>query len=146
MKVILLQDVAKIGRRGDITDVPDGYALNQLIPKKMVAPATAANTKKQEALKAQQAASAEATQAAFAAAKASLAAHTPVVLADANEKGHLFKAVNVSDIVEAAKKVGIELAPDMLKIEHSIKEVGEHTVKLAHGGETASFTIEVTKT
>ena len=39
MKVILLQDVAKIGRRSEVVEVPDGYAQNKLIPKGMAQPA-----------------------------------------------------------------------------------------------------------
>ena len=45
MKVILLQDVAKIGRRFDVITVPDGYGMNQLIPKGMAKPATPENLK-----------------------------------------------------------------------------------------------------
>ena len=46
MKVILLRDVAKIGRRFEIVEVPDGYALNKLIPKKDAEAATPANVKR----------------------------------------------------------------------------------------------------
>ena len=46
MKVILLQDVAKIGKRSDLVEVPDGYAMNQLIPKRMAETATAQNKKR----------------------------------------------------------------------------------------------------
>ena len=45
MKVILLQDVAKIGRRFDIVEVPSGYGMNKLIPQGMAKPATPENVK-----------------------------------------------------------------------------------------------------
>ena len=48
MKVILLKDVAKIGRRFEIKEVPDGYALNKLIPKNMAQFATPENIKRIE--------------------------------------------------------------------------------------------------
>jgi peptidylprolyl isomerase len=66
MKVILLQDVAKIGKRFEVANVPDGYALNQLIPKRMAEPATPANMKKIERRQAERTASAEASTARFA--------------------------------------------------------------------------------
>ncbi len=58
MQVILLQDVAKIGRRFDVVNVADGYGLNKLIPQGMAKPATPENIKKIKA----QSASNEASQ------------------------------------------------------------------------------------
>ena len=54
MKVILLDDVAKLGRRGEVRDVSDGYARNFLIPKKMALSATAGNLTNLEHIKKQQ--------------------------------------------------------------------------------------------
>ncbi len=46
MRVILLRDIARLGRKGEIKDVPDGHAFNFLIPGKHAVPATAENTKR----------------------------------------------------------------------------------------------------
>ena len=54
MKVILLDDVAKVGRRGEVRDVSDGYARNFLIPKKLALSASAGNLKNLEHIKVQQ--------------------------------------------------------------------------------------------
>jgi large subunit ribosomal protein L9 len=54
MKVILLDDVAKVGRRGEVRDVSDGYARNFLIPKKLALSASAGNLKNLEHIKLQQ--------------------------------------------------------------------------------------------
>ena len=54
MKVILLDDVAKVGRRGDVRDVSDGFARNFLIPKKLALSATAGNLKNLDHIKKQQ--------------------------------------------------------------------------------------------
>ena len=54
MKVILLDDVAKVGRRGEVRDVSDGYARNFLIPKKLALTATAGNLKGLDHIKKQQ--------------------------------------------------------------------------------------------
>src|SRR5437899_12964586 len=54
MKIILLDDVAKVGRRGEVRDVSDGYARNFLIPKKLALSATAGNLQNLEHIKKQQ--------------------------------------------------------------------------------------------
>ena len=59
MKVILLDDVTKVGRRGEVRDVSDGYARNFLIPKKLALSATAGNLKNLEHIKKQQDAKAD---------------------------------------------------------------------------------------
>src|SRR5512138_2362055 len=59
MKVILLDDVAKLGRRGEVRDVSDGYARNFLIPKKLALSATAGNLNNLEHIKKQQEAKAD---------------------------------------------------------------------------------------
>ncbi len=53
MKVILLDDVQKLGRRGEVRDVSDGYARNFLIPKKLALSATAGNLKNLDHIKKQ---------------------------------------------------------------------------------------------
>lgn len=144
MKVILLQDVARIGKRFSVAEVPDGYALNQLIPKRMAEPATPANLKKIKQREQELAASKEAGNARFTAAKEALAAHGPIeVVAEANEQGHLFKAVHEADVVVAAAAAGIQLESSMVAVPTPIKDLGEHTVLLSGDGETAKFTITV---
>jgi large subunit ribosomal protein L9 len=145
MKVILLQDVAKIGKRSDLVDVPDGYALNQLIPKKMAEPATNANKKRIERMQASQAASQEADQAKFESAGAALAEAKVQVAAQANEQGHLFKAVSEADVAAGAKEAGIDIDPSLVVVGSPIKELGEHTVSLERGDSKVEFTIEVIK-
>lgn len=145
MKVILLQDVAKIGKRSDIVEVPDGYAMNQLIPKKMAEAATIQNKKRIEKLHAEVSASKEADQGRFEAAKSALTATTLQIKAEANEQGHLFKAVSEKDIAAAAQEAGIDIEESMLVVGTPIKELGEHTVDLMRGDAKAHITIEVVK-
>ena len=54
MKIILLDDVSTLGRRGDVRDVADGYARNYLLPQKLALHATAGNMKNLEGIKARQ--------------------------------------------------------------------------------------------
>jgi len=145
MKVILLQDVAKIGKRSDLVEVPDGYAMNQLIPKRMAEPATAQNKKRIQKLQADAEANREADKARFEAAKAAFGAKMIQISADANEQEHLFKAVSENDIAEAAQAAGIEVEATMLVVGSPIKELGEHTIHLVRGDSKAEVVIEVVK-
>jgi large subunit ribosomal protein L9 len=145
MKVILVRDVAKIGRRNQIVEVPDGYAQNQLIPKKWALPATPQNLKRIEALHAGVAASKDAKEEQFLASVKKLESNPVTITADANEQGHLFKAIHEKDIVEAAKGVGVQLEVATVKIPTLIKSVGEHTIHLVHGTHAVPYTITIAK-
>ncbi len=146
MKVILLRDVAKIGRRSEIVDLPDGYALNQLIPKKWAEPATPANMKKIATMKATASLNDKLGEDQFKAALTEMQA-TPlqIVGGQANAQGHLFKAVHEADIIAAAKKRGISILPTQIEIKVSIKSVGSHEITLKRGGIVQSCIIEVIK-
>jgi large subunit ribosomal protein L9 len=145
MKVILLRDVAKIGRRSQIVEVPTGYARNQLIPKGMAEPASLVNMKKIQKMNLEtETATAKATGA-FEAAIIALKETSVKVPADLNEKDNAFKAVSEAEIVLAAKEAGIELEVTMIKIEQPIKEAGLHKVTLHSGTNRAEFTVEVIK-
>ena len=143
MKIILLQDVAKIGRRYEIVEVPDGYAMNQLIPKKMAEAATPANVKRVEKMSKDKADSAAADSEAFAAAVATINATPITITLEANEQGHLFKAVSAEDVMIAARGVGAVITEEMVSFDSPIKEIGEHEVALKHGEDTELITITV---
>lgn len=145
MKVILLQDVAKIGRRYSIVEVNDGYALNQLVPKKLAQPATPANVARVEKMRSTTAASADATMKQYEVSVAALASRPVVIETDVNDKGHLFKAVSADEIVAAAKDVGIMLESRHIMLKKPIKESGEHTLMLSHAGVSNSFTVNIVK-
>lgn len=145
MKVILLQDVAKIGKRSEIVEVPDGYALNQLIPKRMAEPATIANKKRIERLQQDTEAKREQDKARFDAAIKALGETKIQIKTEVNEQGHLFKAVSENDIAEASQAAGIDIDAAMVVVGKPIKEAGEHEVHLVRGDHKATFVIEVIK-
>lgn len=145
MKVILLQDVARIGKRHSTVEVPDGYALNQLIPKKMAVPATPENSKKVQKLNADKAAQQSADETAFTAAATALQGVTLTIAADMNEKNHLFKAISVDDVVQAAGAQGVVVPAAAVRFETPIKEGGEHTVQLVHGTKIVPITVSIIK-
>ena len=145
MKVILLQDVAKIGKKFTIVDVPDGYALNQLVPKKLAEPATPVNLKRVEKMKSDNKASADTTMRQYEANAAALAGVKVTIETEVNEQGHLFKAISTEEIAGAAKAVGISIDTKQIVISKPIKESGEHTVVLSHGGKNNPFAVVVVK-
>ena len=143
MKVILLRDVAKIGRRYEIVEVPDGFALNKLIPGKDAEPATAANVKKID----ERNKNTKQIQAGEAVVIEELEKVTAVeplaVLMDANEQGHLFKSVHNLDIISAGVGRGLLIPENFLKPKEAIKTLGIHQVPLAAGTKKAHLTINV---
>lgn len=145
MKVILLQDVAKIGRRYSIVEVNDGYALNQLVPKKLAEPATPANLARVEKMRSVNVASADAVKKQYEVSIEALANTSIVIEADVNDKGHLFKAVSADEIVAAAKAAGIIIESRHIVLKKPIKESGEHTLVLSHAGVSNSFTVNIVK-
>lgn len=145
MKVILLQDVAKIGKRFSVVNVPDGYAANQLIPKKLAVPATPENLKRTLRHHATAAATKEAGFARFDAAVAALTDKVIVVSAEASEQEHLFQAIHESDIVTAAVAAGVDIDVHMVKISSPIKSLGKHELLLTGGKKDQVITVEVIK-
>ncbi len=144
MKVILLRDVARLGRKGTVADVPTGYAMNQLIPSKSAAPATPENLKKAEQSLKDKAAQVEANEAAFNEATAKIdSAGDLTVTATANDQGHLFKAVSADDVVKMLKEKEVNTDLFLVSFKEPVKEVGEHQVILSHAGHTHTITINV---
>lgn len=145
MKVILQRDVAKLGTRFSVVEVPDGYAQNKLIPQGMAQPATPQNLKRLESRRAHKETEQADAAAQFVATCQKLA-DTPITLTvEANEQGHLFQAVKPADIVGAAEAAGVTLEVSTIALTDTIKEVGEYTVPLAHGESTGVLQLHVTK-
>lgn len=144
MKVILLQDVAKIGRKNAVVEVPDGYAQNQLIPRRMAKPATPENLKAAQVLAKNKEASEATSAAKYEATKKALAdTKVTIVAPNKNKQGHLFAAIQKGQVIEAINKAGIVVDPDMVELPRPIKEVGEHEIKLSHGDKSGTFIIKV---
>jgi len=100
MRVILLDDVSKVGRRGEVRDVSDGYARNYLIPKKLALSATAGNLKNLEQIKTQQDAKAGRVKGEAEALRERIEALVYEERRQASEEGKLFGSVTAQDIVE----------------------------------------------
>lgn len=143
MKVILLQDVAKIGRRFEVVDVPNGYALNKLVPQGLAEPATPGNVKRLEAQKANAESMRTDSAERFAQALELIGDNKIVVSAAANAQGHFFEALKPASIVGAIAGSGAVVTEDQIHIESPIKEAGEYTIKLSEGDQQKEIIITV---
>lgn len=144
MKVILLRDVAKLGRRMDIVSVPDGYGMNKLVPQGMAEPATPANIKKVQTLAAKTESDREVSAAAFEGAVAKLKGKVVDVPAEASEEGKMYQALKSADIITAVDTAeGVKLGEDCIVIKSPIKQTGEHAIELVSGDIHGELTINV---
>ncbi|HAM41605.1 MAG: 50S ribosomal protein L9 [Candidatus Rokubacteria bacterium GWC2_70_24] len=146
MKIILLDDVATLGRRGEVRDVSDGYARNYLLPQKLALNATAANLKNLDTIKAR-----HEGQAATLRAEAETQALAIEALAftqsrQASDEGRLFGSVGKADVAAFLAQHGIEIERRRIALEEPIKALGEFRVPIRlHGDVTAHLKVAVSR-
>ncbi len=130
MKVLLCQDVRKLGWFGDIVEVNTGYARNYLLPQGLAAVPTEANLKSLAKEKAKRAEHRIQERKRLKAAAAAVEGAEAVVAAKANELGHLFGSVGAKEIAGNLREQGFEVADDVVQLPEHIKQVGTYTVTL----------------
>ncbi len=146
MKVILLDDVAKVGRRGEVREVSEGYARNFLIPKKLALTATPGNLKGLTHIKKQQEAKADRVKADAESLRERIEALTYEERRQASEEGKLFGSVTSQDIVDFLEKNGIRLERRRVHLEEPIKVLGDSTVPVRlHPEVTARLSVNVVR-
>ena len=130
MEVILRADVPKLGHRGDVVKVADGYARNYLFPRKLAVAATSGNKKVVEQEKAA-AVRREATERGEAEQLAGQLAQVTVTIArKTGESDHLFGSVTSLDIAEALEAKGYHVDRRKIQLEEPLKNLGEYEVPL----------------
>jgi large subunit ribosomal protein L9 len=146
MKVILLEDVNKVGRRGDVRDVSDGYARNFLIPKKLALGATAGNLKNLDHIKKQAIAKADRAKADAEAVRAQIEALAYEERRQASEEGKLFGSVTSQDLVDFLAKHGVKVERRRVQLDEPIKTLGETSVPVRlHAEVTAQLRVSVVR-
>jgi large subunit ribosomal protein L9 len=144
MKVILLKDVARLGRKHEVKDVPDGHAQNYLLPRKLVEIATPQNLKRIEERASHIAEGNAAVAGKFKAFLDERAGAPIVIEAAANPKGGLFSGVRAVDVAAAlSRESGIAFTASSVELPKPIKEAGEYTVSVTAGGVRMSVVINV---
>lgn len=131
MKLILKQDISKLGRKGDIINVAKGYARNYLIPKNMAMVATTKNVTIAERMQEKrQAVLEESSQLADSIQQALADAHL-VIAQNSTDEGTLYAAVTNAQIIESIEKFStFKLEENQVIVENQVKEIGLHTVKI----------------
>ncbi|MGI6010745.1 MAG: 50S ribosomal protein L9 [Ruminococcus sp.] len=145
MKVILVQDVKSLGKKGDIVNVSDGYARNMLLPKKLGVEANAKNMNDLKLSKAHDAKVAAEQLAAAEQLKEQLEKSQVTVSIKVGEGGRTFGSVSAKEIADAAKEqLGIDVDKKKLQLENPIRELGTTVVALKlHTKVTASLKVVV---
>lgn len=129
MKIILLQDVKALGKKGQIVDVSDGYARNAILPKKLGVEANGKNLNDLK-LQNQHADKVAAENLANAKALAEKVKEQKVVIRiKTGEGGKLFGSVSTKEIAQATKEqTGIDIDKKKMHLEDSIKALGTYEV------------------
>ena len=145
MKVILLEDVKSLGKKGDVVKVSDGYARNMLFPKKLGIEATAGNMKNlQQKRKIDEKNAAEELKKAQEFAK-DLESKSVTVGIKVGSGGKTFGSVSTKEIADAAKKqLGIEIDKKKMVLASPLRELGETQVPVkVHPKVTANLKVIV---
>ena len=146
MEVILKTEVPKLGGRGDLVKVADGYARNFLLPRKLAIPATPGSKKAIEQMKAA-GLRREAKLKSDAEQLASLMKDLTVTVAEkAGENDQLFGSITSKTIAEELAKQGYTIDRHKIEIEKPIRMLGEHQVTLnLHRGVLTPIKVIVVK-
>ena len=145
MKLILLEDVKSVGKKGDIVNKNDGYALNYLIPKKLAVEATKANMNDLELKKkAEEKREKEELEEAKKIAE-QLNDKVVKVSVKAGENGKVFGSVTNKEIADAlAKQTGMDIYKKKISFDAPIKMVGRRIVKIKlHPQVTVELAVEI---
>lgn len=130
MKVILLEQITRLGNMGQVVEVKPGYARNFLLPREKAMRATQENLAVFEARRADiEARNAELRGEAQAKSK-ELEGLTLTLARASSDEGKLFGSITVRDIAEALEEKGFDVPKSVIHIGENIKYTGEYTVKL----------------
>ena len=144
MKILMLKDVAKVGQRGSIKEVADGYALNYLIPNSLAVQATPEKVASHAAAQMKKEAAREMEQRKIAANIKTLENARIEIQARATEKGGLFKSITAADLIKAIlDQRRIKLNETLVILEKPIKELGEYSIPIRASGLEARIALVV---
>lgn len=146
MKIILKEDIKKIGKMGQIVDVADGYARNYLVPKGLAVEASTKNVRslehekkiiQEKAMKLKDTAQDIGSR---------ISSMTLTIKAKAGEEEKLFGSVTTMDIAEALLNEGIEIDKKKIFLEEPIKRLGSYSVMLKlHSDVSVPLNIQVVR-
>lgn len=145
MKVILQQDDKKLGKRGDIVTVAEGYARNFLLPKNLAIPATEANLNQATRQKATSEFRARAREDEARILSNQLSKIELSIKVKVGENGKLFGSVTAKDVADALiKETGLDIDRRKIQLQEPVKKAGEYkAVAKLHPEIAAEFIVRV---
>ncbi|MDO5562076.1 MAG: 50S ribosomal protein L9 [Synergistaceae bacterium] len=145
MKVILKQDVSKVGRRGEIIEVSDGYGRNFLIARGLAEEATSGKVRENQEMKKTQKVKDDKKTAAAEASKKKIGGKIVSIKVNAGDGGKLFGSVTTAQIADAVTAAyGVPVDKKDIKIDEQIKQAGTYPFKIRlHIGVEADMTLKV---
>lgn len=144
MKIILLKDVPKVGKRYDIKEISDGYALNLLIPKGLAISATPEAIKRIESERSKEEGERKIRQELLLKNIKELDGVTVTMTEKANDKGHLFAGVHKMEIIPVIEKqTRLQIDAEHMVLEKPIKETGVHPIEVKVGNTSVKFNLEI---
>ncbi|MEA2112856.1 MAG: 50S ribosomal protein L9 [Patescibacteria group bacterium] len=143
MKIILLQDVPKVGKKFEVKEVSDGFAINFLFPKKLAELATnqiiEKMTVQKEKYEKKRKLEGEELKKVIGQLK-----ETIQIEVKTSEEGKLFAGLDKKEIVQAIQdKLEIIIDPEILQLSKPIKEVGEYEIRIELGEAKGKLKVEV---
>lgn len=144
MKVILLQDVAKVGKKYDLKEFSDGYAQNVLISKGLALRASHQEIAKLEERKKALNKKQQEEDKQFHEAVSLLSSSNIVLKIKSNEKGNLFRSVQKDEIQKVIKDISRQnIDEENIVFPKPIKELGTHLVRIKKGDLVGEFYIRI---
>ena len=146
MRIIFLQDVPRVGKRHDIKEVNDGYAMNFLFPHKFATPATPRAIAELELRKKEIMIEREVQEDLLMRNLEEIKGKVVHIKSKADEKGHLFSGIHKKEIVEALKaEHRADIGEEFIVLEKPIKEVGEFEIPISIKNKKSAFKLLIEK-
>lgn len=138
VQLLLAEDVASLGKQGEIVRVKRGYARNYLLPNGLATVATEANKRMVELHRQRQLELAAKKLQQIRKLADDVSKYSVTIEANANEEGHLYGSVVAPDISKSLLGAGFPIHPEHIKLEGPLKELGMYTVKVELHPEVSS--------
>ncbi len=146
MKVIFLHDVPRVGKKYDVKEISDGYAMNFLLPKKLAVIATPKAVADLELKKKEITIEREVQENLLMKNLEAIKGKIITIKAKADDKGHLFSKIHATEIVEAMKAQNhADISEEFIVLEKPIKEVGGFEIPISIKGKNSSFKLLIEK-
>ena len=134
MQLVLTEDVANLGKQGEVVEVKAGYGRNYLVPRGLATVPTPHNLRLLERFKIRVKQAREARVADLKALAEQIQKMAGITIeVNANDEGHLYGSVGAPEVSKGLKAKGLLVEADMVRLEGAIKETGLYAVKLQLG-------------